>query len=106
MAVPTDRPLGPTPPRPDPARLVAAPVDGVIALGRQPQDVVVMLNLLRIKFSDPMLRQQLVDTGDAELVEGNAWNDTFWGVSLKTGMGKNWLGRLLMQVRDEAHPYP
>ena len=48
-----------------------------------------------------MLRQQLLDTGDAELVEGNSWNDTFWGVSARTGKGKNWLGRLLMQVRGE-----
>jgi ribA/ribD-fused uncharacterized protein len=62
----------------------------------------IMLDLLRIKFSDPALRQQLLGTGDAELVEGNTWNDTFWGVSSKTGKGKNTLGKLLMQVRDEC----
>ena len=34
-----------------------------------------------------------------ELVEGNTWGDRYWGVY--NGQGKNWLGRLLMQVRGE-----
>lgn len=59
----------------------------------------VMLELLRTKFSDPELAQMLLDTGDAELIEGNWWGDRFWGVS--KGSGENHLGRLLMQVRDE-----
>lgn len=45
------------------------------------------------------LRQQLLATGDAELVEGNWWNDTFWGVC--NGVGENNLGKILMQVRSE-----
>jgi ribA/ribD-fused uncharacterized protein len=61
----------------------------------------VMLDLLREKFSDPIMRQQLLDTGDAELVEGNGWGDQFWGVDDRTGRGKNMLGKLLMQVRME-----
>lgn len=37
-------------------------------------------------------------SGD-ELIEGNAWNDTFWGVC--NGVGENWLGQLLMERRAE-----
>lgn len=62
----------------------------------------VMLYPLRLKFKQPALRARLVSTGTAELVEGNRWNDKFWGVCLKTGQGDNWLGRLLMQVSDEV----
>ena len=64
-----------------------------------PIKIGVMLDLTRQKFSDPELRQLLLATGDSELVEGNTWGDTFWGVC--NGVGQNWLGRCLMQVRDE-----
>lgn len=59
----------------------------------------VMLKLLRQKFRTPRLRVNLESTGDVELVEGNWWGDTFWGVC--NGVGENWLGKLLMQVREE-----
>lgn len=60
----------------------------------------IMTELVRVKFaSHPDLRLRLLATGDAELIEGNSWNDRFWGVS--GGQGKNWLGRILMQVRAE-----
>lgn len=59
----------------------------------------IMLNLLRQKFTDTDLTKRLLDTKDAELVEGNYWNDTYWGVC--NGVGDNHLGKLLMQVRDE-----
>lgn len=62
----------------------------------------VMEDLVRQKFTvHPMLRQALIDTGDHELVEGNYWGDTFWGVDLRTGIGHNHLGRILMKVRSE-----
>lgn len=61
----------------------------------------VMLDLLRTKFLDPTLRARLDGTSDWHLSEGNYWNDTYWGVSLRTGRGKNRLGELLMQVRAE-----
>jgi ribA/ribD-fused uncharacterized protein len=60
--------------------------------------VPVMRALLRIKFQIPEMGDALVMTGEAELVEGNWWNDTYWGVS--NGIGENWLGRLLMETRD------
>lgn len=39
----------------------------------------------------------LLKTGDRLLVEGNSWNDRFWGVC--EGTGQNWLGVLLMYRR-------
>jgi ribA/ribD-fused uncharacterized protein len=66
----------------------------------------IMLDLLRIKFdpNHPELRALLLATGDAELIEGNAWGDNFWGVA--NGWGENHLGRLLMQVRNETRSQP
>lgn len=46
-----------------------------------------------------VLRADLMATGDAPLVEGNTWGDTFWGVC--RGKGQNWLGRILMEIRAE-----
>jgi hypothetical protein len=45
------------------------------------------------------LRQILLDTGNQELIEGNNHNDRYWGVC--NGVGENWLGKILMLVRDE-----
>ena len=59
----------------------------------------VMLDLQRQKYRSPELRKLLLGTSDAELVEGNTWGDTYWGVC--RGVGENWLGRLIMQVRAE-----
>ena len=58
-----------------------------------------MRGFLRQKFDSPFLRHQLLQTGDAELIYGNTWNDRFWGVC--RGTGQNWLGKLLMQLREE-----
>lgn len=63
----------------------------------------IMHSLLRQKFQVPELRQRLLATEDALLVEGNAWGDVFWGCiwTGKSWRGSNWLGSLLMQVRSE-----
>lgn len=58
----------------------------------------VMYWLVQQKFSNPALKRLLLATGEAELIEGNSWGDTFWGVS--KGVGENHLGRILMRVRD------
>lgn len=60
----------------------------------------VMLNLQRQKYSYPELRTLLLATGNLELIEGNTWGDTYWGVC--NGVGDNWLGKILMQVRAEC----
>lgn len=58
----------------------------------------VMARLVWEKFSQNQdLKQKLLDTGDQELVEGNTWGDTYWGVC--RGKGKNRLGGILMAVR-------
>ena len=57
----------------------------------------IMAELLLIKFQIPELRDKLLATGDEELVEGNWWNDTYWGVC--NGVGENHLGKLLMATR-------
>lgn len=60
----------------------------------------IMEELVRCKFQQhPALRQLLLATKDIELVEGNTWNDTFWGVC--HGIGANHLGRILMKIRAE-----
>ena len=59
----------------------------------------VMQDLVRTKFRDPRLADHLRETNGQELIEGNNWHDTFWGVC--NGQGENWLGRILMQVRKE-----
>lgn len=59
-----------------------------------------MRYLLFMKFAAGSdLAAQLLATGDAYLVEGNHWRDTFWGVC--DGHGSNWLGHLLMARRAE-----
>ena len=62
----------------------------------------VMEEIVRAKFSqNPDLRQDLIDTGDLELMEGNYWHDTYWGVDMKSGRGENHLGMILMKIRSE-----
>ncbi len=59
----------------------------------------VMRQYVTEKFKqNPDLAQKLLDTGDAILEEGNTWGDTFWGKV--NGVGENWLGKILMEVRD------
>ena len=59
----------------------------------------IMLALLRQKFSKGWFAAKLLETGTRELIEGNTWGDTYWGVC--RGSGQNHLGRLLMLVRGE-----
>lgn len=59
----------------------------------------IMRDVLRAKFRNVTLAKWLLQTGNAELVEGNTWGDVIWGVC--DGVGENWLGRLLMEVRTE-----
>jgi hypothetical protein len=62
----------------------------------------IMYILVQRKFTNnPVLRQMLLNTGDAILQEGNYWGDTYWGIDLKTGIGENNLGKILMLVRKE-----
>lgn len=62
----------------------------------------IMYELIYIKFSTHKgLQKKLIGTYPMYLQEGNMWGDTFWGVDLRTGEGKNKLGKILMRVREE-----
>lgn len=63
-----------------------------------------MFKTLKLKFRKAWLKKLLQATGDAKLVHLNYWHDTFYGVCICTQhkrTGKNWLGVLLMKLRDE-----
>lgn len=64
-----------------------------------------MYELLKIKFNNEPYKSLLLDTSNQNIVEGNNWNDTFWGVDINTtpNYGENHLGRLIMKVRDELN---
>jgi ribA/ribD-fused uncharacterized protein len=59
----------------------------------------IMEDLVRQKFLTSSMERLLLSTGDAELIEGNYWGDTFWGVC--RGVGENHLGKILMKIREE-----
>lgn len=60
----------------------------------------IMYEVVKAKFSqNETIKQWLLETGDATLIEGNTWGDTYWGIC--NGVGKNHLGNILMSVRDE-----
>ena len=62
----------------------------------------IMEEIVRAKFTqNEAMKQKLIATAGARLVEGNNWHDVFWGVDLKTGEGENHLGEILMKVRAE-----
>lgn len=58
-----------------------------------------MYRVLKVKFSDPEMKEKLLETSDS-IIEEDSKTDNFWGRG-KTGKGKNMLGHLLMKVRDE-----
>lgn len=59
-----------------------------------------MYEVCKAKFEqNPDLLKKLLNTKGFTVVEGNTWNDTFWGVC--NGQGKNILGNILMRIRDE-----
>lgn len=62
----------------------------------------IMEQIVRAKFTQNIgLGEKLLATGEAELIEGNTWGDICWGVDLRTGKGRNCLGKILMKVRVE-----
>ena len=73
--------------------------DRVVPGKKHPLKVLVMWHLIKIKFDDPTLYALLLGTGDAILIEGNTWGDTFWGVCRTKGA--NVLGNLLMKYREK-----
>ncbi|KAF8546463.1 DUF1768-domain-containing protein [Imleria badia] len=63
-----------------------------------------METVLKLKFTQHRhLKQMLLDTGDAELVEDSP-RDWFWGIGAD-GTGNNELGKALMRLRDELSAF-
>lgn len=65
-----------------------------------------MYKICYAKFSyATKLRDQLIDTGDAELINETKWDNKFWGTT--NGIGENKLGKILMRIREELkEKYP
>ena len=61
-----------------------------------------MAKCLWAKFQDAELRQKLLKTGDAELVDGHSGSpDLIWGYHIPSQKGENRLGSLLMDLRSK-----
>lgn len=64
----------------------------------------IMYEICWHKFADnPAMREKLVGTGDATLIEETWWHDTYWGICTCPrcgGRGQNKLGKILMDVRE------
>lgn len=62
--------------------------------------ITIMEDIVKAKFSqNEELAEKLLATDDEYLIEGNTWGDRFWGTV--NGEGRNQLGIILMQVRNE-----
>ena len=60
----------------------------------------IMYDVVNNKFmQNKKLAEQLIATGEEDLIEGNDWGDRYWGVC--RGVGKNKLGQILKRVRSE-----
>lgn len=59
----------------------------------------IMKDLVRQKFGFSSYKKLLLATGNAYIEEGNTWGDTIWG--RVDGKGLNWLGIILMEIREE-----
>lgn len=84
--------------------LVAIIAHGIFAFDITPdwntKKVERMKNVVRAKFAQNLeLKEKLLATKNITLVEGSK-SDAFWGIG-KKGKGRNWLGVILMQVREE-----
>jgi len=61
----------------------------------------IMEECLRQKFNQEPFRTKLLSTRNIDIQEEDRWNDTIWGVCLKTNIGDNKLGKLIMKIRKE-----
>ena len=60
----------------------------------------IMREIVFEKFKqNPHLTEKLLNTGNIYLEEGNNWGDRIWGTV--NGVGRNELGKILMEVRKE-----
>lgn len=71
--------------------------------------VSVMYDIIVEKFSDKILREKLLNTGDDRLIEGNWWHDCYWGhcycVNCIGYTKNNFLGKILMLIRERIRSH-
>lgn len=84
-------------------------VERMIIKPQSEDDLKLMAEILRLKVdSHPVLKQWLLETGDAEIIEDctkrQRGSGLFWGAALQedqTWKGSNYLGKLWMLVRND-----
>lgn len=60
----------------------------------------IMYEICLAKFTqNTILKEKLLQTGNAILIEGNTWHDNYWGKYNEQGLNK--LGNILMRIRGE-----
>ncbi len=71
------------------------------------KNILEMRKIVKDKFTrHEGLRDKLLATKDADLIEDSPY-DSFWGIKQVDGKpGKNWLGKILKEVRDELKKDP
>lgn len=81
--------------------MIAKQIGGRVKLREGWDDlrIVTMIDLIHLKFRDPVLRAKLMATFPDQLVEGNNHGDRYWGTV--HGDGQNALGKILMAERAE-----
>lgn len=65
----------------------------------------IMEYLLEQKFNQDPFKSKLIATGNRNIIEGNYWGDSFWGVdlNLNPNYGENHLGRIIMKIREKIN---
>lgn len=65
----------------------------------------IMYDVNCLKYKQHKYKTLLLSTGNMDIIEGNTWNDQFWGMSLDNDFniikGHNNLGKVLMRIRTE-----
>jgi ribA/ribD-fused uncharacterized protein len=90
-------------PVPDKARQLGSQADKIVRADWETQKESIMITGLRAKFQQNSgLLQQLKETGSRPLIEAST--DPYWGKG-RTGKGKNRIGKLLEQVREELREF-
>lgn len=70
--------------------------------GWETERMAIMRSILEAKFGqNPGLMESLRSTGDSVLINGNNRRDDFWGMDLYSFLGGNYLGKILMEIRDK-----
>jgi len=64
-----------------------------------------MYECLIQKFNQEPFKTKLLNTGNANIQEGNTWGDEFWGINVNKNpnYGENHLGRLIMKIREDFY---